>query len=672
MILYDAGDYHLGFIWSLQGSTLPKACLFGLPSAFMSLAWILLQEEYPDQIQFYVNLNVSASWAILTVVLGMLLSFRTNKAYARFWEGTTLVQQMRAEWFEACSNLMAFSKMAILKDPTNPEVRKRSTTFGFTLVRLVSLMHGAALRQVTGGDGEEFDVLDVGGIDEESLDYLQVDCAIDEVNRVEVLLHWVQVLITDSIHEGILVTPPPILTRSYQTLSRGMVNLHNVRKLADVPFPFPLSQMLSVLLLIQSFLTPIFVSQLKVGLCGAFVLSFMPTFGMWSLMFISGELEQPFGQDPNDLPLCELQYEMNNSLLMLLDERAQRAPTLKAEAIMDLSELRANLGESNSTTQILGSVEAEEREQRIMRGSGRKLSRAEVGKVKSVIVQDVPSTATVGQGDAAPQERELLVFLNDEQAMALHKTSLVETQSSVCEVRSMSQDTSFTDEANECHGVKDDSRLPPHVTEKGGFPAAPNDHVVLLDESKFRSPSGHVVDQDELRNHITLPTVPEAEASEPPPHPSARCSLKNCLPLCATESSQGDSISGCHADTGPHAVTPRCLRESPSVLSSRRYGSSMLDHKDSVRPPDPLFGHDPVPTPPETPTFLEQMTPGTPAKVRKQSAKTRNDRPPRDESGPQKRFVDGRVRSSSQVGVDTGTACVAESATDAVNPLVLL
>ena len=63
----------------------------------------------------------------------------------------------------------------------------------------MSLMHGSALRQI-GGNVEEFEVIDVDGLDNESLAYLAMAESRD-VNCVEILLHWIQVLITDSIHE---------------------------------------------------------------------------------------------------------------------------------------------------------------------------------------------------------------------------------------------------------------------------------------------------------------------------------------------------------------------------------------------------------------------------------------------------------------------------------------
>merc|ERR1719440_1167063 len=124
---------------------------------------------------------------------------------------------------------MAFSKMATLKDPNDAQMRLQVLEFQSILVRLMSLLHGMAMRQI-GGNVEEFEVIDVFGLDDESLKYIGL-CESRNINVVEILIHWIQVLITDSIQPGIMCIAPPILTRAYQTLSRGMVNLHDARKL---------------------------------------------------------------------------------------------------------------------------------------------------------------------------------------------------------------------------------------------------------------------------------------------------------------------------------------------------------------------------------------------------------------------------------------------------------
>merc|ERR1712228_323382 len=58
---------------------------------------------------------------------------------------------------------------------------------------------------------------------------------------------------------------------------------------------------------------------------GAF-LTFLPIFGMFSLNRVAIELENPFGDDPNDLPLAHFQDEMNDALLLLLVDGADIIP----------------------------------------------------------------------------------------------------------------------------------------------------------------------------------------------------------------------------------------------------------------------------------------------------------------------------------------------------------
>jgi len=189
----------------------------------------------------------------------------------------------------------------------------------------------------------------VHGLDDESLQYLAKSSA-QEINNVEILLHWIQVLITDGIGSGVMSIPPPIMTRAYQLLSRGMVNLHNARKIADVPFPFPLSQIHILLLWAHSVIAPLVVALAVDSYLFAGMLVLIPMSGVWCLTFISAQFEQPFGDDANDLPLSILQFDMNNSLLMLLDPEAIRAPVLKDSAPRNVWELRARCGDPESRT----------------------------------------------------------------------------------------------------------------------------------------------------------------------------------------------------------------------------------------------------------------------------------------------------------------------------------
>merc|ERR1719424_1497444 len=105
------------------------------------------------------------AWSNFTFVLGFLIVFRTQQAYARFWEGGTLMQRVRGEWFNAASGLVAFMSQ-------KPEKAHMVEVWMHTLVRFVSMLNCAALQQVAEMADECFEIIDNDGMDVESLRFL--------------------------------------------------------------------------------------------------------------------------------------------------------------------------------------------------------------------------------------------------------------------------------------------------------------------------------------------------------------------------------------------------------------------------------------------------------------------------------------------------------------------
>merc|ERR1712232_635208 len=124
------------------------------------------------------------------------------------------------------SSLIAFSTQ-------NPEKYTETRDFQHLMVRLFSLLFCSALQQVAMLEDDGFEILNTEGFDPESLQYYK-----NAENRCEVVISWIQRLMVDNIHNGVLSIPPPILSRAFQEISRGFVNLNNVKKIRDFPFPF--------------------------------------------------------------------------------------------------------------------------------------------------------------------------------------------------------------------------------------------------------------------------------------------------------------------------------------------------------------------------------------------------------------------------------------------------
>merc|ERR550532_1313415 len=123
------------------------------------------------------------------------------------------------------------------------------------------------------------------GLDTATLKILH-NCRQLGFNRVEVLLHMIQVLVIDAMSKEIIAVPPPILSRVYQTLSRGFVNLLDAKKIRDTQFPFPCAQLIAVLLMALIFLAPLVMSVVFADNVGWCMLStFMPVFSLLCLNY---------------------------------------------------------------------------------------------------------------------------------------------------------------------------------------------------------------------------------------------------------------------------------------------------------------------------------------------------------------------------------------------------
>jgi len=328
----------------MHGSVFPFSVMVALPCALISLGLKLMSNHVLNSGEFIEWLGngstgsngiEGAAFTGINFMLGFLIVFRTSQAYTRFWEGWTTSEQMRADWFDAISSLIAFCKMSSAD-------QSRIALFQHTLVRLFSMLHASALMELSKGfesdklvEADEtfayaLELIDAEGIDPESLSYYNTS-----EHKVQLLFQWIQQLIVEAQAKSLFSVPAPILTRAFQELASGMVRYHDALRITRVPFPFPYMQSTELLLLLHWCVTPVLMCHWTSSPAWTFVLCFVQILIFWSLNSIATELENPFGDDVNDLPAQETQEEMNQSLLMLLRNGTLRTPSLSAEAASD-------------------------------------------------------------------------------------------------------------------------------------------------------------------------------------------------------------------------------------------------------------------------------------------------------------------------------------------------
>lgn len=279
--LYSGEQLHwLQVVLRLGGTLLPAI-----------LPWVLLCSGYGlsvSIINYFGHLSIVTDSKILpnvvvclNIVLSLLLVFRTNTAHDRFWEGRKLWgamvntvrnlsrgiwvvieendQQERAEKQAAARLVVAFSvamKLHLRRDPMNSELEPFMST---TQYQIAQAVNHAPLE-----------------ISLWIADYLQQQHELQRVNIFQ-------------------------LTAQLELLDDMVDILGGCERILKTPVPLAYTIILRTLLLIYFLLLPW-------GLVNGLTWWTGPLLGFISVVLlgideIGAEIEEPFGHDPNDLPL---------------------------------------------------------------------------------------------------------------------------------------------------------------------------------------------------------------------------------------------------------------------------------------------------------------------------------------------------------------------------------
>lgn len=131
------------------------------------------------------------------------------------------------------------------------------------------------------------------------------------------VMRWLKLEISEHSIAGRLLIGPPILSRVFQELSAGMFHFFMGMKVVFVPFPFPFAQFLQYALIAFIVFCPFAIlpslDETSEGLRStwpALLMNFFSVAGFVALNEIAVELEDPFGEDANDYPLHQEQWNI--------------------------------------------------------------------------------------------------------------------------------------------------------------------------------------------------------------------------------------------------------------------------------------------------------------------------------------------------------------------------
>lgn len=275
MIGYDNKNW-LGLLFTFKGSIIKRIAPRLLIFIVITSILILLQEY---QI-FTINVKPTP-WTIVGVALGLLLVFRTNTAYDRFWEGRRL-------WGDVinATRTMAINAIAYIS-PDHAE----SLMIKEKLIKLLMVFSKLMKQRLR----EEKNLVEVQAL----LDMKEISILDKSVNLPVCTLAMIAKLIYKAYKLGMVaVQHVAIMNNNLNNLMNALGGCERIRYT-----PLPLAYTLHLKRFLYLF-------------CLTLPMSLITDFGWWALAIVAlvsyafigieeigVEIEDPFGDDPNDLPL---------------------------------------------------------------------------------------------------------------------------------------------------------------------------------------------------------------------------------------------------------------------------------------------------------------------------------------------------------------------------------
>lgn len=144
-------DYNKNNLFSstrLMGSVLPRAVPQAMLSLLITYAIIASAPANGAGEPFYEAMFSPYCHQVSMISIGLVIAFRVNLAYNRYWEAASAVTQMRSKWWNAAISVVAFDDkwsgqpVQIL----GAAGAREALYFKATIIHLFSLLHAVSAR----------------------------------------------------------------------------------------------------------------------------------------------------------------------------------------------------------------------------------------------------------------------------------------------------------------------------------------------------------------------------------------------------------------------------------------------------------------------------------------------------------------------------------------------
>jgi hypothetical protein len=156
----------------------------------------------------------------------------------------------------------------------------------------------------------------LGGVSDNEIAFLQR--ARGPSAKVTLAWNWLsEFIIREHLSGSLGEVAPPIISRLIQFLSDGMIFYNHARKTMFIPFPFPHAQISAFFVFTIMFTVPLLMDEYATDIYIGGALTFLTVTCLAGLHEVARELENPYRNVPNEIPLLTLQAMFNESLITL-------------------------------------------------------------------------------------------------------------------------------------------------------------------------------------------------------------------------------------------------------------------------------------------------------------------------------------------------------------------
>jgi hypothetical protein len=156
----------------------------------------------------------------------------------------------------------------------------------------------------------------IGGVSDAEIRFLQM--ARGPYAKTTLCWNWLsEFCIREHLAGSMGNVGPPIISRVIQFLGDGMIYYNHARKIMFIPFPFVHAQLSVLFILVMVPCIPFLMDQYTEEAWVGSFLTFFTVLCLAGINEVARELENPFRNVPNELPLVTFQAQYNEALITM-------------------------------------------------------------------------------------------------------------------------------------------------------------------------------------------------------------------------------------------------------------------------------------------------------------------------------------------------------------------